>query len=223
MGNLTDFHDDTIRPGMRTVLPAGDYVAQAIDFDFKPPKKDPNGQMAVVRFQIVNGPYRPRRILDRIILKYPKNPEAERLGRIRLQTFSHAAIGRAASDTSELQYKPVVLTVATRDDDKYGPQNEIRNYQPLPPGTPIDLRQDVVPGLPGEIVGLTSPAAGEAAAPPVDATGDDADAQVAAAMSKALQRTSKRTSVPVDAPPPTTSPLPKSHRRKVEKRQPPTK
>jgi hypothetical protein len=155
VGNLSDFLDTTIKAGMSSVLPAGQYYAQAVSGELCPPKKQPDGLMIKWIFEVLHGEHIRRRITDYMVVKH-SSADAVRMGKTRLTTFAMAAIGHAADDTSELLFRPVALTIAVRSDPAYGDRNEITDYKPIPPGTKLDARSAVVPGLPEEYEGPAS-------------------------------------------------------------------
>jgi hypothetical protein len=204
MADLTDFNDPKLKPGMRNLLPDGLYFAEAVKLEFVPIKRDPKGRMLVVQFEILDGESRGRRVFDRMTLTYPSNAAAELFAKARLKTFAWAAIGHDASDTDELLYCPVSIVIGTKNDEKYGPGNTIRDYRVVSPDALRRIRSRMVPGD-DEVAGASGSADAANESAPTDALAGTpqagADMARLRAMQEATRRSAMRTSTQVGPPP----------------------
>jgi hypothetical protein len=143
------------------LIPAGQYPAQVVESDIQPLKSG-NGHALVLVFQIVDGPYRGRKIWNRLNVKH-SNPEAERIAQQSLREFCDAVGVTRMQDTVELHNKPCTIRVKIREDKtgQYEPSNEIAGYKALG-GSPSKTSMMPMPG--GTFP--TPPATASAATPP---------------------------------------------------------
>src|SRR5271163_2514987 len=143
--NLKKYNDPKLKPGMRNILPNGDYAAAAQKIDLTSAKTDVNSKMLLVSLVVALGEFEGRWLMDRMVLEH-RNPTAVRLGKRRYKTFSDAALGRDANDTEELLDKPVLIRVIVRNDPEYGLQNDIVDYRSLPAEMRHELNLHLTPG-----------------------------------------------------------------------------
>jgi len=112
-----------------TPIPAGVYLAQAVESDVVPTKS--GGQMAKFTFQVLQGPYANRKVFANINIRNA-NQDAERIGQSQLSALCHAVglVGQL-NDTAQLHLRPVMIRVKIRKDDtgQYGDRNEVTGYE----------------------------------------------------------------------------------------------
>lgn len=145
MANFS-FDATTVEPdsGM-SPIPAGSYIAQAIESEIKPTKNG-TGQYVQFTWKVLDGQYKGRLIFDRINVKNA-NQVAEQIGQKQLSALCHAAGVLRLQDTMQLHNRPVKVRVVMRKDDQYGDSNEVKGYEPagvvgaMPPAAPAPFAQ----------------------------------------------------------------------------------
>ncbi|MBL8445650.1 MAG: DUF669 domain-containing protein [Zoogloeaceae bacterium] len=128
MATIT-FDATTVEPdfGMAP-LPAGSYIAQAIESEIKTAQSG-TGQYVQFTWKVLDGQYKGRLVFDRINVKNA-NQVAEQIGQKQLSALCHAAGVLRLQDTMQLHNKPVKLRLVIHEDDKYGDSNEVKGYEP---------------------------------------------------------------------------------------------
>jgi hypothetical protein len=146
------------------LLPPGEYVAQIIESGIIPTKAG-DGQMVKFTFEITEGELERRLIWVRVNISNP-NAQAQNIGRKELAKIAVAAGVGIFDDTEELHYKPMLITVAHKEDKtgQYGPQNVIRAYRALD-GAPAAHATPAPASNPAPAPKTTPPAAGGPAKP----------------------------------------------------------
>lgn len=133
MANIGRFDATTVAPREDfSPIPTGEYIAQIIDSDLKPTKLN-NGHYAELAFEVMDGPYKGRRVWARLNIDNP-NPKAVEIAQRDLSAICHAVGKLQVSDTNELHYKPLIIRVeyVTADGVKQkNDGNEIRAYKKL--------------------------------------------------------------------------------------------
>lgn len=148
MANLgQDFDANTVEPAApRELLPADKYPAQAVKSDIVPTKAG-NGKIAVIEWDIIDGQFKGRKLWSRINI-INASVQAQEIGQRELSAICHATGQLKVSDTEQLHFKPVLLTVAVKAaEGNYGPSNEIKGYEALPVGyrPPADTSHAATP------------------------------------------------------------------------------
>lgn len=115
-------------PGFEPI-PAGKYQAVAVDSEMKDTKKG-NGQYLQFIFEIIEGEYKGRKIFHRFNM-VNENKTAQDIGHSQLKQFAEAAGKPNARDSAELHNTPVFLNVIVRQDQQYGPQNDVKSISDL--------------------------------------------------------------------------------------------
>lgn len=132
MAQIGSFDATTVAPREDfTALPAGEYLAQIVDSDMKPTKKN-DGQYAELTFEVMDGEFKSRRVWARLNLDNP-NPKAVEIAQRDLSSICHAAGKLQIRDTQELHYKPMVIRVEVSKRDGYADSNEIKAYKAAAP------------------------------------------------------------------------------------------
>ncbi len=131
MASLDEDFSEQEHPDEFELLPPGDYVAQIIQSEIKDTKSG-NGRMIVFTFSIAEGEKEGRLAWARINFINP-NAQAQSIGRKELGNIARAAGVSKFSDTEELHYKPLIITLGVKNDPtgQYRPQNEIKAYKPI--------------------------------------------------------------------------------------------
>ena len=137
-------------------IPAGDYKAIITESEMKPTRAG-TGQYLQLVWEIIDGPHTDRKIWDRLNLVNP-NPTAVSIAQQDLASICRAVGVDKISDTEELHYKEVIVTVTIRKGDNgYEDSNEIKAYAPAGRSAPA-----AAPAAPAAVA---TPAAAAPAAP----------------------------------------------------------
>jgi hypothetical protein len=104
-------------PGFEPV-PEGKYVASIIESTLKPTKNGAGEYLELV-FEVLEGPYKARRLWERLTLKHV-NDTTVRIARGNLASICRAVGVMAPKDSSELHHLPLSITVALRKRDDNG-------------------------------------------------------------------------------------------------------
>ena len=134
-----------------TPIPAGSYIAQAIESEIKPTKSG-TGQMMTLRWQILDGTHKGRLIFDRLNV-VNANPKAEEIGQRQLSSLCHVLGVMKLQDTAQLHNKPVKIKVKVRQDAQYGDSNEVGGYEAAGGAVPVAS----VPGVAATPAGNAPP------------------------------------------------------------------
>lgn len=132
-----------------TPIPAGIYIAQAIDSEVKPLKSG-NGQALNLTFEVLDGQFKGRKVFSRLNIQHT-NQQAEQIGQKQLSQLCHAAGVLKVNDSAQLHQRPVRIKVKIRKDEtgQYGDQNEIAAFESV-----------------GNVVPTTAPSGAFVPAPP---------------------------------------------------------
>ncbi|WP_135470524.1 DUF669 domain-containing protein [Crenalkalicoccus roseus] len=120
------------------ILPPGKYPAQIVKSEMRHTRAG-DGQMLWLELEITEGPAKGRRLWDRLNLVNP-NQKAVEIAQRTLSAICRAAGRLQVSDSEELHFRPMLVTVAVESDsrDMHLPpeerrrQNAIRGYAALP-------------------------------------------------------------------------------------------
>lgn len=138
MANLGEFDASTVEPrGDFELIPPGDYVAQIVKSDLQPTRSG-NGQALKLELDILEGPYRGRKLFDNLNIVH-QNPQAQEIAQRTLSAICHAVGKLQVRDSEELHLKPMKVKVKVQPPkDQYEAQNRISSYASLSgqkPGT----------------------------------------------------------------------------------------
>lgn len=129
-GNLDGFDASQVDPKADfEPLPKGDYVVMAVNSGFEP-TKDKQGEFLKFELEVVDGPYRGRRLFDRLNLKN-KNEKAVKIAQATLSSICRAVGVLRPRDSSELHNKPMIakVDIEPRDDQPGSFSNKVKNYE----------------------------------------------------------------------------------------------
>lgn len=111
-------------------IPAGVYVAHIIDSEVRPLKSG-MGQALAMTFEVLDGPYRGRKVFTQLNVQHRGSAEAERIAQAQLSALCHATGVLKLTDSVQLHMKPVRIRVKVRKDEtgQYGDRNEVTGYE----------------------------------------------------------------------------------------------
>jgi hypothetical protein len=133
MANLgTTFDATTIEPAKGyEVLPPGKYPAQIVNSETRV-TKDGMGQYLYVEIDVLDGPYKGRKLFDRLNL-VNANPQTVEIAQRTLSAICHATGRMQVQDSEELHLIPFIADVQVQPPKNgYGESNKVR-YRPLEP------------------------------------------------------------------------------------------
>ena len=127
------FDATTIEPAAAfDIVPPGNYVAQIIKSGMKDTQT--GGQMLEIELDIVDGEYANRKLWDRLNI-VNANATAQEIAHRTLSAICHATGVLAVTDSEQLHFKPMLVTVKVRPErtdpktgKTYQPSNEIKGY-----------------------------------------------------------------------------------------------
>jgi hypothetical protein len=99
-------------------IPAGKYLAAIVDSTTKPTKNGAGEYLEIV-LEVLEGPYKGRRLWERLTLKHP-NDVVVRIASANLSAICHAVAVMTLRDSHELHDLPLSITVALRKRDDNG-------------------------------------------------------------------------------------------------------
>lgn len=114
-------------------IPAGVYLAHIIDSEVRPLKSG-MGQALALTFEVLEGPYRGRKVFTQLNVQHRGSPDAERIAQAQLSALCHATGVLKLSDSTQLHMRPVRIRVKIRKDEsgQYGDRNEVTGYEAAP-------------------------------------------------------------------------------------------
>jgi len=90
-------------------VPSGEYVAIIVDSDMKPTKSG-NGQYLELVHELVDGPFRGRKVWGRLNLSNP-NAKTVQIAQEQLSSICHATGVMQVQDSQQLHNRPLVIRV----------------------------------------------------------------------------------------------------------------
>lgn len=153
MANIGDFDANAVEPAApRDILPAGKYLAHIIKSEMTTTKK--GGQMLELELEVIDGPMARRHFWDRLNL-VNANPQATEIAQRALSAICHAVGVLRVSDSEQLHFKPMMVSVKVRPaSGDFPASNEVGGYE----------------AASGQKAAYTPPAAGGAVAQQTQAT-----------------------------------------------------
>jgi len=108
-------------------IPAGKYLVVISSSQMKPTKNG-KGEYLELEFEVLEGPYKGRKIWDRLTLVHP-NEQTVQIARGTLSAICHAVNVMAPKDSIELHNLPLVASVGIKKREDNGePTNVIKGY-----------------------------------------------------------------------------------------------
>ncbi len=129
MANLNGFNANEIDPRVAfEPLPAGDYLGIVVATEMKPTKNG-SGEYLQLEFEIIDGPYKGRKVWDRLMLKHT-NSQTVTIARSTLSALCRAVGVMQPKDSVELHNLPVTVKVACKKRDDTGElTNVVKGYK----------------------------------------------------------------------------------------------
>jgi len=144
------------------VLPPGKYAAQIVKSDIRT-TKDGMGQFLQLEIDVLDGPYKGRKLFDRLNL-VNANPQTVEIAQRTLSAICHATGRMQVQDSQELHLIPFIADVQVQPPKNgYGESNKLR-YLPLERSVKA-APQPVQPAAPQPQVRPATPATGFTSAP----------------------------------------------------------
>lgn len=134
-----------------SALPEGQYLVAAIASEKKPTKAG-NGAYLNITFDVINGPYKGRKLWARINL-WNASAAAVDIAKRELGALCRAVGVMQPGDASKLHDKPLLITLGVELDDRGRENNVIKKYDPVSGGfaagsAPVSAPQAVAPAAP---------------------------------------------------------------------------
>ena len=108
-------------------LPAGWYTATINQAELKDTKAG-NGQYIKLRYDITGPSHQGRVVFGNLNIKNA-NPKAEEIGRMDLGNIMRAIGLAKVTDTDQLIGGSLSIKLDVKEDEKYGPSNEVKGYR----------------------------------------------------------------------------------------------
>ncbi len=113
-------------------IPAGKYLAAIVESTTKPTKNG-TGEYLEIVLEILEGPYKGRRLWERLTLKH-HNDVVVRIASATLSAICHAVAVMTLRDSHELHDIPMTITVALRKRDDNGEMvNAVKSFNKREP------------------------------------------------------------------------------------------
>lgn len=110
-------------------LPAAEYIAVIEESEYIPTKSG-TGMMLKLKYQIIDGPLKGRRLFENLNLEN-QNSQAQQIARKALNSIGIATGVEDIKDSSQLHGIPIKIDVRMKDSAEYGKQNVIKKHLPL--------------------------------------------------------------------------------------------
>jgi hypothetical protein len=129
MADLRGFNAHTVEPSESfDPIPAGEYLCVITASDEKPTKAG-NGSYLELEFEVIDGPYKGRKLWDRLNLANP-NELAVKIARATLSAICRAVGVMEPKDSCELHDLPLFVKVRVeKRADTDEPSNVIKGYR----------------------------------------------------------------------------------------------
>lgn len=115
-------------------VPAGNYTVSITEANLQDTKAG-NGQMIKLRLDIEGPSYQGRVLFTNINIRNP-NPKAEEIGRQQLGEIMRAIGLGQVSDTDQLIGGRMEVKVTVKQDETYGPGNEVKGFKAIEGSVP---------------------------------------------------------------------------------------
>ena len=130
MAHLNGFDAHEVEPNVGfDPIPAGKYLAIIANSEMKPTKAG-TGEYLELELEVIEGPYKGRKLWDRLTLKHP-NDLTVQIAKGTLSSICRAVGVMQPKDSVDLHNIPLLITVKLKkrtDNDEL--TNEIKGYEP---------------------------------------------------------------------------------------------
>ncbi len=137
MPSLNGFNANDVDPNVGfEPIPAGKYLALIVDSTTKQTKNGA-GEYLQLEFEIVDGPYKSRKVWERLTLKHP-NETTVKIARGNLSAICRAVGVMKPNDSVELHNIPLSIVVGLkRRDDNNEMANVVKAFEKRDVGAPV--------------------------------------------------------------------------------------
>ena len=155
MADLRGFNANTVEPmDSFDPIPAGEYLCVITASEEKPTKAG-NGSYLQLEFEVIDGPYKGRKLWERLNLNNP-NETTVKIARATLSAICRSINVMEPQDSCEMHDLPLLVKVRTeKRSDTEELSNVIKGYRqgraldPMPPHGFAELRNNPPPLTPG--------------------------------------------------------------------------
>jgi hypothetical protein len=128
MADLNGFDATNVEPNAGfDPIPAGKYLAAITASEMKPTKNG-KGEYLELEMEVLEGPFKGRKLWDRLTLRHP-NTQTVEIARGTLSVICRAVNVLRPRDSVELHNLPLVVSVAIKNREDNGePTNTIKGY-----------------------------------------------------------------------------------------------
>lgn len=148
MATLNGFNANDVDPNVGfEPIPAGRYLAIIVDSKTKQTKNGA-GEYLQLEFEIVDGPYKGRKVWERLTLKHP-NETTVKIARGTLSSICRATGVMKPNDSVELHGIPLTVVVGLKRRDDTGEMTNIVKA--------FEKREGTAPARPSAVAGSAPP------------------------------------------------------------------
>ncbi len=122
-------------------VPNGDYPVIITDSEIKDTKSG-GGQYLQLVLEVIDGPYKGRKVWDRLNL-VNSNATAVEIGQRALSQICHAVNHLNLTDSVELHGKPMIAKLVVKQSPGYDDSNEVKEYRGYSGSAPAPAAQPV--------------------------------------------------------------------------------
>ncbi|WP_223425442.1 DUF669 domain-containing protein [Tateyamaria pelophila] len=153
----TSFDATSVEPSTPyELLPAGKYSAQIVESEMRVTRNG-MGQLLWLMLDILDGPYKGRKIFDQLNLVNP-NPVTVEIAQRTLSAICHATGRMQVSDSEELHQIPMTIQVKIKPPKNgYGESNAIAYLPPERAGAPAVAARPAPPAAPATTQAAAAP------------------------------------------------------------------
>ena len=127
-------------------VPNGDYPVIITESEMKETQSG-DGQYLQLVLEVIDGPYKGRKVWERLNL-VNSNQTAVEIAQRSLSQICHAVGHLQLQDSVELHNKPMMAKIVVRQQDGYDDTNEVKEYSAYPGGAPAPAQAASKPAAP---------------------------------------------------------------------------
>jgi len=127
-------------------VPNGDYPVIITESEMKPTKNGA-GQYLQLVLEVIDGPYKGRKVWERLNL-VNSNQTAVEIAQRSLSQICHAVGHLQLQDSVELHNKPMMAKIVVRQQAGYDDTNQVKEYSAYPGGAPAPAQAAPKPAAP---------------------------------------------------------------------------
>lgn len=131
-----NFDANKVKPSERPAPVPNDWYTAAIIASKVEPVKSGNGQALKLDFQILDGPYKGRKIWPSLNIQHT-NAQTQAIAQAELSAICHATGVMQLNNSAQLHNIPMRIRTIIVEQKGYDPKNEIKEYKKLEGATSI--------------------------------------------------------------------------------------